>query len=356
MTRASHARTPGASLRAAPSCRLSACAAAPENTRCRPVVFLERQSLEEAAYDAEGKRRARAVSRAPRARSLRARGRASPRPPAASPCRCRQALRPRRAGGGAAAACSSSRSIAATSPSRSSKGATSAGPEEGCGRRTTVTADCGRRDYADREPAQSIRSGRAKISGATTTRSPPPPAMLAGMTSRTALQTAPKYALGRSRNERERLSRQAALLEAMTERLFRRAGLEAGMRVLDVGTGVGDVAFLAAELVGRTARSSGSTSTGTRSTLPAGAPSCSVFATSPSSRGTSARPLSTEPSTQRSAGSSSPTSTTRPRRYERSQSASARAASSLSKSSTWTPTSTPGRSRKRHSGTRPGGR
>jgi ubiquinone/menaquinone biosynthesis C-methylase UbiE len=51
--------------------------------------------------------------------------------------------------------------------------------------------------------------------------------------------------------EHERLTRQAALLEAMTERLLREAGLEAGMRVLDVGSGVGDVAFLAAELVGR---------------------------------------------------------------------------------------------------------
>ena len=64
-------------------------------------------------------------------------------------------------------------------------------------------------------------------------------------------QTAPTYALGRSKNEHERLTRQAALLEAITERLLRDAGLEAGMRVLDVGSGVGDVALLAAELVGR---------------------------------------------------------------------------------------------------------
>jgi ubiquinone/menaquinone biosynthesis C-methylase UbiE len=36
----------------------------------------------------------------------------------------------------------------------------------------------------------------------------------------------------------------------MTERLFQAAGLAPGMRVLDVGSGAGDVAFLAAELVG----------------------------------------------------------------------------------------------------------
>ena len=58
------------------------------------------------------------------------------------------------------------------------------------------------------------------------------------------------YALERSREEYDRLTRQAALFSGMTQRLFRAAGLAPGMRVLDVGSGAGDVAFLAAELVG----------------------------------------------------------------------------------------------------------
>jgi SAM-dependent methyltransferase len=63
-------------------------------------------------------------------------------------------------------------------------------------------------------------------------------------------QADPAYALARSRDEYERLSRQAAFVGGTTERLFRAAGLEPGMRVLDVGSGSGDVALLAAELVG----------------------------------------------------------------------------------------------------------
>jgi SAM-dependent methyltransferase len=63
-------------------------------------------------------------------------------------------------------------------------------------------------------------------------------------------QADPAYALTRSRDEYERLSRQAAFLGGTTERLFRAAGLEPGMRVLEVGSGAGDVALLAAELVG----------------------------------------------------------------------------------------------------------
>jgi ubiquinone/menaquinone biosynthesis C-methylase UbiE len=63
-------------------------------------------------------------------------------------------------------------------------------------------------------------------------------------------QADPAYALARSREEYERLSRQAAFLRGTTEQLFRAAGLEPGMRVLEVGSGAGDVALLAAELVG----------------------------------------------------------------------------------------------------------
>jgi ubiquinone/menaquinone biosynthesis C-methylase UbiE len=63
-------------------------------------------------------------------------------------------------------------------------------------------------------------------------------------------QADPAYALARSREEYERLSRQAAFLKGTTERFFRAAGLEPGMRVLEVGSGAGDVALLAAELVG----------------------------------------------------------------------------------------------------------
>jgi ubiquinone/menaquinone biosynthesis C-methylase UbiE len=58
------------------------------------------------------------------------------------------------------------------------------------------------------------------------------------------------YFLGNTDAEHERLCRQAALLAPFTERLFRDAGLGAGQRVLDIGSGAGDVALLAARLVG----------------------------------------------------------------------------------------------------------
>jgi len=60
------------------------------------------------------------------------------------------------------------------------------------------------------------------------------------------------YVLGSTDAEHERLTRQAKTLEPYTERLFRDAGLGRGQRVLDVGSGVGDVALLAASLVGGT--------------------------------------------------------------------------------------------------------
>jgi SAM-dependent methyltransferase len=67
---------------------------------------------------------------------------------------------------------------------------------------------------------------------------------------RTSVGGAPTYALGHSQRELTRLSTQATLFEPFTRRMFERAGLTRGMRVLDVGSGSGDVAFLAASFVG----------------------------------------------------------------------------------------------------------
>ena len=60
------------------------------------------------------------------------------------------------------------------------------------------------------------------------------------------------YVLGHSDRELDRLSAQARLTDPITRTLFRNAGIAPGMRVLDVGSGAGDVAFLAADLVGST--------------------------------------------------------------------------------------------------------
>jgi len=59
-----------------------------------------------------------------------------------------------------------------------------------------------------------------------------------------------QYALGSTDAEHERLIRQAGYLNPLTERLFQEAGIGPGQRVLDIGSGVGDVAMLAARLVG----------------------------------------------------------------------------------------------------------
>jgi ubiquinone/menaquinone biosynthesis C-methylase UbiE len=58
------------------------------------------------------------------------------------------------------------------------------------------------------------------------------------------------YALGRSAGEDERLQLQARVYDPFTRQLFVDAGITAGMKVLDVGCGAGDVAFLVADLVG----------------------------------------------------------------------------------------------------------
>src|SRR5947209_1153786 len=61
--------------------------------------------------------------------------------------------------------------------------------------------------------------------------------------------SASPYALGSTDAEHERLIRQAVRLAPYTERFFREAGIGPGQRVLDLGSGVGDVAMLAARLV-----------------------------------------------------------------------------------------------------------
>jgi 2-polyprenyl-3-methyl-5-hydroxy-6-metoxy-1,4-benzoquinol methylase len=58
------------------------------------------------------------------------------------------------------------------------------------------------------------------------------------------------YPLGNTDAEHERLIRQAARVAPITERFFREAGIRPGQRVLDIGSGVGDVAMLVARLVG----------------------------------------------------------------------------------------------------------
>jgi ubiquinone/menaquinone biosynthesis C-methylase UbiE len=60
------------------------------------------------------------------------------------------------------------------------------------------------------------------------------------------------YVLGSSDRERRRLMKQGELLRELLADAFRSAGIGPGMRVLDIGSGAGDVAMLAAELVGPT--------------------------------------------------------------------------------------------------------
>jgi len=61
----------------------------------------------------------------------------------------------------------------------------------------------------------------------------------------------PPYVLGSDEAEVARLDAQAAMLAPATRQLLAAGGIEPGMRVLDLGTGLGHVAFDIAELVGQ---------------------------------------------------------------------------------------------------------
>jgi SAM-dependent methyltransferase len=71
-------------------------------------------------------------------------------------------------------------------------------------------------------------------------------------TTPSAAQSASTYVLGHADAEVQRLLLQGRLYDDYTEHAFRLAGLRPGMRVLDIGSGPGDVSFVAARLVGPT--------------------------------------------------------------------------------------------------------
>jgi ubiquinone/menaquinone biosynthesis C-methylase UbiE len=58
------------------------------------------------------------------------------------------------------------------------------------------------------------------------------------------------YVMGATEHERKRLSLQGSILKSLTDRFLRQAGLSEGMRVLDLGCGIGDVSLIAARIVG----------------------------------------------------------------------------------------------------------
>src|SRR5215470_15971946 len=61
------------------------------------------------------------------------------------------------------------------------------------------------------------------------------------------------YVLGNTSGEHERLQRQSRLLDRISRHWLENIGVGTGMRILDVGSGVGDTAMLLASLAGPTA-------------------------------------------------------------------------------------------------------
>ncbi len=77
------------------------------------------------------------------------------------------------------------------------------------------------------------------------------------MYTRAMSQIPASYVMGHDDRERRRLSLQASILNPLSDQLLRRAGLSAGLRVLDIGCGVGELSMVAARLVGRRGRVTG---------------------------------------------------------------------------------------------------
>src|ERR1700744_5397119 len=68
------------------------------------------------------------------------------------------------------------------------------------------------------------------------------------------MSATPAYIMGHHQRARRRLALQAPILNPITDHLLHRAGISAGMRILDIGCGVGDVSLLAARIAGRGGR------------------------------------------------------------------------------------------------------
>jgi protein-L-isoaspartate O-methyltransferase len=64
------------------------------------------------------------------------------------------------------------------------------------------------------------------------------------------MATTDGYVLGHADAELKRLATQARLIDPITRRFLVSAGIKEGMRILDVGSGAGDVAMLLAGIVG----------------------------------------------------------------------------------------------------------
>jgi len=64
------------------------------------------------------------------------------------------------------------------------------------------------------------------------------------------MNSSSSYILGHSDRETNRLILQHQVFGPLTRRFFQTAGIGPGMKVLDIGSGAGDVALLAAEMVG----------------------------------------------------------------------------------------------------------